>query len=431
MTSAIPETNCKRIVIIGGGFAGIELAQRLNTKLFQIVVLDKYNYHQFQPLFYQVATAGLEPSAISFPLRKIFQKRKNTYFRLTEVKRIRIQNNVVETDIGEIAYDFLIIAAGAKTNYFGMKNIEENALPMKTVGQALALRNRILRNFEHALSEPVETEQQSLMNIVVVGGGASGVEVAGTLAEMRRFVLPKDYPELNFNLLNIFLIEGTDKVLNGMSSKSSLHARDALVKMGVNVILGRHVKDYHDNKVILGDGTSIASHTLIWTSGIIANRFDGIDATVIGRGGRVKVDEYNRVEGTTNIFAIGDVCLQSESKYPNGHPQVAPVAIQQARILAKNLQNDINSKPMRPFRYFNKGSMATIGRNHAVVDIGKIHFSGLFAWLIWMFIHLISIVGVKNRILIFINWSWNYFTYDQSLRLIIKAEENPAEQSRR
>ncbi len=427
MHTVFPETDLKRVVIIGGGFAGIKLASELSKKQFQIVLLDRYNYHQFQPLFYQVATAGLEPSAISFPFRKNFQKQKNTYFRLTEVLKILPEQKQIETTIGQISYDYLVIAAGAKTNYFGMENIQKYALPMKSVGQSLALRNRILKNFELALATEDKKGLETLMNIVVVGGGASGVEVAGALAEMKRFVLPKDYPELNFNLLNIFLVEGSSKLLGGMSEKSSRHAQQFLTAMGVNVILGRQVKDYADNKVSLSDGTGIASHTLIWTSGITANTFEGIDAAVIGRGGRIKVDAFNRVLGQDTVFAVGDIALQAETNYPGGHPQVAPVAIQQAQHLAKNLGREQSGKAMKPFRYFNKGSMATVGRNKAVVDLGKIHFKGFFAWFVWMLIHLMSIVGVKNRVLTLINWCWNYFTYDQSLRLIIKAEENVSE----
>lgn len=420
MKANIPEVKEKRIVVIGGGFAGLKFARKLVKKNYQIVLIDRNNYHQFQPLFYQVATAGLEPSAISFPFRKIFQTRKNVFIRITNVTGIEPQMNRVITSIGHINYDYLVIATGAETNYFGKVQFEYNSFPMKSVSDALGIRNRILENYEKALLTEDKDERAALMNIAVVGGGPTGVELCGAIAEMKRFILPKDYPELDFKSMNIYLLEAGTQLLNGMSKKSSVKAYEFLMKFGVKVWLNSRVKDYDGHNIYLENGSRLSSYTMIWAAGVSGKRFDGISGSAYGRNNRLIVDSVNRVKGYSNIFSLGDACLQTDGNFPEGHPQVAQVAIQQAKKLAENLIRMDEGKPLKPFRYRDPGSMATIGRNLAVVDLPFWHFHGFFAWLVWMFVHLMSIVGVKNRLLIFINWLWNYFTYDQSLRLIIK-----------
>lgn len=422
MLANIAETGQKRIIIIGGGFGGLKLARELANSDFQIVLIDKNNYHQFQPLFYQVATAGLEPSSISFPFRKIFQKVKNFHFRLAEVIKISPDNNQIQTSIGAINYDFLVLAIGADTNFFGNVKMKEKALPMKSVTEALTLRNIILQNYEDALSAEDEETRKGLMNIVVVGAGPTGVEVSGTLAEMKKTVLPRDYPDLDFKMMQVHLLEGGPRVLGPMSESASQKAHEYLIDLGVEVSLNAQVKDYDGLNVFLGDGTTIRTNTLVWAAGVIGNKIEGLDPNVIGKGNRLKTDEWNKVIGYGNIFAIGDISLMADAKFPNGHPQVAQVAIQQADMLSKNFKNSLLKKTLTPFVYKDLGSMATIGRNKAVADLPLFKLQGFFAWLVWMFVHLMSIVGVKNRVLIFINWVWNYVTYDQSLRLIIKSK---------
>ncbi|MBK7183498.1 MAG: NAD(P)/FAD-dependent oxidoreductase [Bacteroidetes bacterium] len=420
MQANIKSTNQKRVVIIGGGFGGLKLARELSDSAYQVVLIDKNNYHQFQPLFYQVATAGLEPSAISFPFRKVFQKANNIHIRVAEVLKIDSDKKQLETSIGIVAFDYLVIAIGADTNFFGNQNMMKHAMPMKSVGEALALRNSILQNYENALIVADEATRKGLMNIVIVGGGPTGVEVAGTLAEMKKTVLPKDYPELDFNLMQVHLLEGSSRVLSSMSEIASEKAKEYLVKLGVDVALNARVVDYDGQKVTLADGTIILTNTLVWAAGVIGNKIEGLNPEVIARGNRIMVDELNQVKGYSSIFALGDIALMTSTAYPNGHPQVAQVAIQQGELLAKNLIGLSKGKAMKTFVYKDLGSMATVGRNKAVVDLPNIKFQGFFAWMVWMFVHLMSIVGIKNRLLIFINWAWNYFTYDQSLRLIIK-----------
>ncbi|HVD97835.1 MAG TPA: NAD(P)/FAD-dependent oxidoreductase [Cytophagaceae bacterium] len=425
----IPDTGQKRVVIIGAGFGGLALARKLsNKKEVQVVLIDKNNYHQFQPLFYQVATAGLEPSAISFPLRKIFHTKKNVHIRVTEVTAVNTAANELITGLGALKYDYLVLAMGADTNFFGMKNIIEKSIPMKSVTEALALRNRMLQNFEDALSTATEEEREALMNIVVVGGGPTGVEVSGTLSEMKKTVLPKDYPELDFNKMNIYLIENSPKVLGPMSPQASEKAKIYLERLGVKVKLGMAVKDFDGKQVFLGDGSTILTNTLIWAAGVKANTIQGLLPEAYGRAGRMKVDRFNKVEGYDNIYALGDLALMTEEKYPNGHPQVAQPAIQQGELLGKNFIRLINKETLKPFSYSDLGSMATIGRNLAVVDLPFLRFQGFFAWLVWMLVHLMAILGVKNRLMVFINWFWNYVTYDQSLRLIIK--QKPLKENR-
>lgn len=421
MNPNIPETKQKRVVIVGAGFGGMALAQKLaQSEDFQIVLIDKNNYHQFQPLFYQVAMAGLEPSSIAFPLRLVFQNKANVHIRVTEVAKIRSAENVIETELGDIAYDYLVLAIGADTNFFGMKNIIENAFPMKSVSEAIALRNRVLQNFEEALTTESDNDRRGLMSIVVVGGGPTGVEVSGTLAEMKRHVLPKDYPELNFDLMQITLVESGEELLGPMSPESRMKSKEYLETLGVKVLLKSRVTDFDGQLTYFADGTTIHTNNLVWAAGIKANFIEGLGNDVIVRGGRIKVNRFNQVENHEHIFALGDVAYMTEDNYPNGHPQVAQPAIQQGKLLAKNLRAMLRGNELHPFSYTDLGSMATIGRNLAVVDLPFWKFQGFLAWLTWMFVHLMSILGVKNKVLIFINWLWNYVTYDQSLRLIIR-----------
>ena len=419
----IPQTNQKRVVVIGAGFGGLQLAQSLaGNEDFQVVLIDRNNFHQFQPLFYQVATAGIEASAISFPLRLAFHNHANIHVRVASVTKIISEINVVETDLGEISYDYLVIAIGADTNFFGNQNIAEKALPMKSVGEALGLRNRLLENFEKALVTDDAEERAGLLNIVVVGGGPTGVEMSGTLSEMKRHVLPKDYPELNFELMQIYIVESGAELLGPMSKNAQNKSKEYLEQLGVNVMLNSRVSDFDGLYVHFADGSKIRTNNLVWAAGVKANFIEGINPSIIMRGGRMKVNEYNQVDGYENIFALGDVALMTEEKFPNGHPQVAQPAIQQGKLLAKNLTNIIRGNTLKAFKYSDLGSMATVGRNLAVVDLPFWRFQGFFAWLTWMFVHLMAIVGVKNKLLIFINWLWNYVTYDQSLRLIIRAK---------
>ncbi|WP_266368607.1 NAD(P)/FAD-dependent oxidoreductase [Tellurirhabdus rosea] len=416
-----PRNNRKRVVIVGAGFGGLQLARRLaDRRQFQVVLLNKTNYHEFQPLYYQVATSGLEASSILFPLRSVFSNCKNVHIRLTTVNKISTTTKTVETDLGPIDYDYLVIATGADTNYFGMQNIIERALPMKSVSEAIALRNRLLQNFEDALSVTNDDEKQSLMNIVVVGGGPTGVELCGTLAELKRTVLPRDYPELDFTMMEIYLIEGGAELLGPMSVESQQKSQKYLEELGVHLIFNTHVVDFDGTTVYTKEGTTLRTNNLIWAAGVRANPVNGLPPEVIGRGGRVKVNRFNQVEGFTDVFAIGDVALMTEEKWPNGHPQVAQPAIQQGKHLGTNLLRIEKGQPMQEYKYKDLGSMATIGRGLAVVDLPFWKFQGFFAWLVWLFVHLMSIVGVKNRLVIFINWMWSYLTYDQSLRLIIK-----------
>ncbi|NBB29438.1 FAD-dependent oxidoreductase [Cellulophaga sp. BC115SP] len=421
MTPNIPETTKKRVVIIGAGFGGLKIARDLaDSEDFQIVLIDKNNYHQFQPLFYQVATAGLEPSAISFPLRLAFHHYKDVHVRITEVTELRTDSQEIITQLGAIRYDYLILAIGADTNFFGQKNIQEKALPMKSVGEALGLRNRLLENFENALVSDSDDVRQGLMTVVVVGGGPTGVEVSGTLAEMKRHVLPKDYPELDFDLMKVYIVESGGELLGPMSKNAQIKSKEYLEQLGVNVYLNTRVTDFDGKYAYLNNGEKIRTNNLVWAAGIKANFIEGLNPEILARGGRIKVNRYNQIEGYQNIFAIGDVAFMTEDAYPNGHPQVAQPAIQQGKLLSKNLPRLLRGNPLEEFTYKDLGSMATVGRNLAVVDLPFWRFQGFFAWLTWMFVHLMSIVGVKNRLLIFINWLWNYVTYDQSLRLIIK-----------
>ena len=415
------------IVIIGAGFGGLRLARKLNNKPgFQVTLVDRYNYHQFQPLFYQVATSALDASNISFPLRKAFHSSRNVRIRLGELKEIIFSRNTIVMDTGEIRYDKLVIATGADTNFFGNKNLAEYCFPMKSTVEALQLRHRLIQIFEDALLAHSKEELQRLLTIVIVGAGPTGVEMSGAIAEMRKYVLPKDYPEIDFSCMKIYLLEGTGKTLGAMSDKSAQQSRKYLERLGVTVMTDTIVKDYDGDQITLQSGQTIPTRMVIWAAGIKGNVPAGISPDLIVRGNRIKVNRHNEVEGFDNIYAIGDVAYMETPKYPKGHPQVASVAIQQADNVYHNLKMiERKSSPDKfiEFEYHDKGSMATVGRNLAVVDIPrpKLHFGGFVAWMIWMGLHLMLILGVKNRLFVFLNWVYNYITYDQSLRLIFKA----------
>ncbi len=424
MSFNIAKTNAKRVVIVGGGFGGLKLANSLRKTGMQVVLVDKNNFHQFPPLIYQVASSGIEPSSISFPFRKIFRKRKNFYFRMAEARSIFPDKKILQTSIGKIEYDYLVLAAGTTTNFFGNKHLEEEAMPMKTLPEAMGLRNALLSNLERSITCATEQERNELQNIVIVGGGATGVEIAGVLSEMKKYVLPADYPDMDSSQLNIFLIEAAGRLLGGMSPESSAAAEQFLRNMGVNVCLHKKVTDYRDHKVIFEDGMEIPTRTFIWVSGVKAVSIGNIPAECLGRGARLKVDAYNRVEGLEDVFAIGDQCIMTADKdYPYGHPQLAQVAIQQGKLLAENLKRIEKKKPLKPFHYKNLGSMATVGRNRAVAEFKKVKTQGWIAWILWLVVHLRSILGVRNRISVMLNWMYNYFTYDQSLRIIIYARK--------
>ncbi|MFA6058762.1 MAG: NAD(P)/FAD-dependent oxidoreductase [Taibaiella sp.] len=408
----------KRIVILGAGFAGLQLARQLSNTSYEITLIDRYNYHQFQPLFYQVATARLEPSSISFPLRKIFQNKDNVHIRLAEVKEINTALNKVVTNDGDFSYDYLVIATGCTTNFFGNKEIAEKAFPMKSTTEAMALRNRILLNFEDALNA-TEEELKAILNIVVTGGGPTGVELAGALAEMKKHVLPKDYPDMDFSKLNVYLLEGSPVTLGPMSKASQQKSQLYLEQLGVKVWTEAIVESYDGHTVRLKDGRSIISRNLIWAAGVAGNLPDGFPKEIIQRGNRLKADRYNKVEGFNNIYAVGDIAYMETPKYPKGHPQVANVAINQAKLLGKNFKAILNNHSQTEFEYKDPGSMATVGKRKAVVDLPKFSFQGRLAWFTWMFLHLMLILSVRNKLFIFINWAISYFTNDTTLRLIL------------
>ncbi len=411
----LPENNKKRIIIIGAGFAGLKLARSLVGSPYQVVVIDKRNFHQFQPLFYQVASSGIEPSSISFPIRKAFQQHPNLHFRNLELISIHAVENKITTDAGDIAYDYLVIASGVNTNYFGNENIAQNSIPMKSTSEAIYLRNKILASFEKAILTEDKSAHDSILSMSIVGGGPTGVELAGALAELRNHTLPKDYPELDFSRMKIRLFEAGPRLLAGMSETSSQRALKFLQKLEVDVNLNTLILDYNNDEIVLKD-KKIKCNNLIWAAGVSGKTIDGFESDDYTRGNRLKVNRQNKLINHSNIYAIGDISSMVTPKYPNGHPQVAQVAIQQAKLLAKNFVK----QQEKEFEYHDKGSMATIGRNMAVVDLPRIKFSGTLAWFMWLFVHLMAIVGVKNRLFIFINWAQSYFSKDQSLRILIK-----------
>jgi NADH:ubiquinone reductase (H+-translocating) len=416
----IPRTDKKRVVIVGCGFAGLTLAKKLKNTGYQVVILDKHNYHQFPPLFYQVASAGLEESSILFPLRKIFQHYKDFHLRKVEVRTVNTEKNILLTSSGEIEYDYLVLAHGATNAYFGSVPMQRYSRGMKTMTEVLDLRNSLLMNFENALTAESAEERDMLMSIVIIGGGPSGVEIAGALAEMNKYVLKKDYPEFKEIRAKIYLVEAVDRVLSAMSVQSSEKARGFLEKMGVQVLTNTKASGCDNKTVFLDSGKSINTGMIIWTAGIKGNSIAGLNPECFTRNGRICVDRNSRVAGYSNVFALGDISLQTEEKYPKGHPQVAQVAIQQAQLLAENLVRVRSNKPMKEFKYRDLGTMATVGRHLAVVELPGFRFQGIFGWFVWMFIHLMSIIGVKNKLQIFLNWAWKYFTYDQSTRLILR-----------
>lgn len=419
----IPESTQDRIVIVGGGFGGLQMARKLSRDHYQVVLIDRNNYHQFQPLFYQVAMAGLEPSSIVFPFRKLFQGKKNIYIRVTEVTKVDPTEKRIYTPLGFCNYDHLIIATGADTNYFGNENIAKHALPMKSVAEALYLRNNILDDYEDALTTPDFEARQELVDIVIVGGGPTGVELAGSLAEMKKKILPKDYPELNIEEeVDIYLIQSGDLLLKGFSAKSSALALKYLEEMGVKVMLDRRVTDFDGHHVTLKDGTSIAAQKVIWAAGIKGCPVQGLPETAIIHGNRLEVDRFHRVKDTENIYAVGDVAYMEEPNWERGHPQVAQVAMQSGNNLARNFGHLAKGKELVPFAYKDKGSMATVGRARAVVDVPKpkLQIGGFVAWSLWLLVHLFAILGTRNKVFVFINWLGNYVNYNQSLRLIIK-----------
>lgn len=417
----IPESKYPRVVIIGGGFAGVNLAKSLANKNVQVVLLDKHNYHTFQPLLYQVSTAGLEPDSIAYPLRKIIKNHKNTVFRMAEVLQIDTSNQQVETSIGNVAYDYLVIATGTKTNFFGNKTIEAYSMPMKKVPQALNIRSLILQNFEKAVITKDDTERNALMNFVIVGGGPTGVELAGAIAELKRHILPRDYPDMNLDKMQIHLLEGNDRVLPPMSAHASKSAAKFLKNLGVQVHCNTFVKDYDGKTVSTNSDLTLKAETLIWAAGVTGAPVKGLKAeAIVERANRYKVNRYNQIEGYDNVFALGDIALMATEAFPKGHPQVAQPAIQQGKLLGKNIVRKLKGQEMKPFVYNDKGSMATIGRNKAVVDLKNVKFAGFFAWFVWMFIHLMALVGFRNRVITFFNWSYSYINFDKAARLIIR-----------
>lgn len=410
----------KKIVIIGAGFAGLRLAQDLEGTNYDVLLIDKNNYHQFQPLMYQVATARLEPASISFPLRKVFHHSKNVRIRIADVLSVDTSTNNVKTSIADFPYDYLVVALGCTTNYFGNTEIENFAFPMKSVPEALQLRNRILQTFEDTLIAKPE-ELQSLMNFVIVGAGPTGVELAGALAEMKKNILPKDYPDQDFSKLTIYVVESSPNVLNPMSAASQQKSRQYLEELGVIVKTGNVVSGYDGRIVSLKSGETIPARNVIWAAGVTGNRLEGLPAESLTRGNRFIVNRFNEIQNLPDVYAIGDIAFMTTEKYPNSHPQVAAVAIEQAHVLAKNFKLRLKNQPEKEFEYHDKGSMATVGKRKAVVDLPNFSFQGRFAWLTWMFVHLMLILSVKNKLMIFINWMFSYFNNDSTLRVLMRA----------
>lgn len=417
----IPASNKPRVVIIGGGFAGIALAKKLRNKNVQVVLLDKHNYHTFQPLLYQVATGGLEAGSIAYPIRKVIQEYEDFYFRLTSVKEIDTKEQKVISEIGDLHYDYLVIATGSKTNYFGNKEIERNSMSMKTIPQSLNIRSLILENFEQAVLLKDEAERNLLINFVLVGAGPTGVELAGALAEMKKAILQKDYPDLDISKMEINLIQSGDRVLNTMSEKSSVEAEKFLTHLGVKVWKNIRVTNYDGRTITTNTDLTFETATVIWTAGVQGAAIRGLDAkSLVEKVERIRVNEFNQVKGYDNIFAIGDIASMETKEFPQGHPMMAQPAMQQGKLLGDNLVQLISGRIMTPFEYNDKGSMATIGRNLAVVDLPSYHFSGVFAWFVWMFVHLFSLIGFKNKAVVFTNWVYNYIRFDREGRLIVR-----------
>jgi NADH dehydrogenase len=415
----------KEIVIAGGGFGGVNFVKKVwKDKRFHITMVDQDNYHFFPPLLYQVATAFIEPSNISYPFRRMFSEKNQVRFHYGQLLKVDPEKNVIETTTGILNYDILVIAIGTESNYFGMKNVQENSLPMKSIEDAINLRNHLLLNMENAAISTDPKERERLLNIVIGGGGPSGVEIAGMLAEMGQTIVAKEYPEIKRGNSRIHLVDASPHLLGPMSNKAQDAAFKVLSELGVQIKLNRTVKDYVDGKVVMADGETIATNTLIWTSGVIGRQIPGMDDSQVGRGRRILVDEFNKVKNSENIYAIGDICFQTTDKnYPNGHPQLAQVAIQQGRLLGENLRRMESDEPMKPFSYHNKGSMAIISKYEAVADLPKVSFTGFFAWLIWLFVHIIPLVGFRNKVKLAFSWFWSFITNNPTLRLIIRPEK--------
>ena len=417
----IPQSNNPRVVIIGGGFAGIALAKKLKNKNIQVVLLDKHNYHTFQPLLYQVATGGLEAGSIAYPIRKVIHLYDDFYFRLTSVKEIDTINQKVIAEIGDLHYDYLVIATGSKTNYFGNKEIERNSMSMKTIPQSLNIRSLILENFEQAVLTTDQADKDALINFVLVGAGPTGVELAGALAEMKRAILQKDYPDLDIDKMQINLVQSGDRILNTMSEKSSAEAEKFLINLGVTIWKNVRVTNYDGRTITTNSDIIFETATVIWTAGVQGAKIEGLDGkSLVEKVDRIRVNEFSQVVGYDTIFAVGDIASMETEKYPQGHPMMAQPAMQQGELLGENLVKLLNNKPMKAFEYNDKGSMATIGRNLAVVDLPHYHFSGVFAWFVWMFVHLFSLIGFKNKAVVFLNWVYNYIRFDREGRLIIR-----------
>jgi NADH dehydrogenase len=415
----VPETNLPRIIIVGGGFAGLNLVKSLKNKKVQLVLLDKNNFHQFIPLLYQVATSGIEPDNIIFPFRKIFNDYNNVVYRMTEVLSINSTANILNTPVGSISYDFLVLACGSETNFYGNKGFENFGQGLKSITDALNIRSQLLKNLEKATVTCLKEEKETLSSIAIVGGGPAGVEIAGALAEFKRYVLPKDYPELQNIEVKIFLLEATNGLLQAMPGKLSEKTLKYLTDLKVNVRLNSPIKSYNGTQVTLENGEKLKAASFIWTAGVEGTNMKGLPSDIKNKQNRLIVDEFNRIHSLKNVFAIGDIAVMNSEEYPSGHPMVAQVAIQQGKALAANLMRMIHHESLVPFKYQDKGSMATIGKKKAVATIKNLEFGGFFAWLIWSFIHLISIMGVRNKILVAVNWLWSYFNYDKGDRVII------------
>jgi NADH dehydrogenase len=420
----IPRIDLPRVVILGAGFAGLQVARRLNPKHYQVVLIDQNNYHTFQPLIYQVASAGLEPDSVAYPIRKTLHGKRNTYFRMASISRVDLENKLVVTDIGDLEYDKLVIATGASNNFFGNAAVESNALPMKSLTDALDLRSKILGNFEQALNTRDLDRREELMNFVIVGGGATGVELAGALAELKNKILPKDFPDLDLRQMRIDLIEAGPRLLGNMAENSSNMAFDYLRKLGVHVWLETFVETYEDKHVITQNQGSFKTDTLIWAAGVKGNLPGGIDASNLSHGNRIVVDEYCQMPDYEDVYVVGDSGMIQSEVYPKGLPMLASVAMQQGKFLAKLFNRQAQNKSSEPFVYVDKGTMATIGRNKAVAEISKLKLQGVLAWAVWMLVHLMLLVGFRNRVVVLVNWAWNYVNYNNGLRLIVRPYVN-------
>ncbi|WP_109698326.1 NAD(P)/FAD-dependent oxidoreductase [Chitinophaga deserti] len=417
----LPDSTLPRVVIVGGGFAGINLAKSLRKAPVQVVLLDRNNYHLFQPLLYQVATAGLEPDSIAFPLRGIFKNQKNFHFRMAEVKSVDANNNVLETNIGDISYSYLVLATGSNTNFFGNKMIEEHAIGMKSLIEAVQIRNYVLKQFEESLLISDEASIRPKLNFVMVGAGPTGVELAGAFAELRKYILPKDYPELPIHLMDVYLIEAGPRVLAGMSEVTSKKTKASLEHIGVKVLTNVAVKDYDGLTLTLGNGETLQTQSLIWAAGVKGMSIPGLPEEAMLPNGRVHVNDLNLVKGTQNIYAVGDIAMMvNDERFSKGYPMVAQVAMQQGKQLGKNIAHQLKGQAQKPFRYKDLGSMATIGRNRAVTEFAGIRLSGYIAWIAWMVVHLLNLLGFRNKLVVMINWIYRYFTYDRGTRIIIK-----------